>query len=67
VTGRQGSTTSTSNLPPNALQLNFRIRFLSAKPIRQGLARIIELKAKGNVNNEVSEQLKQFASGAFLR
>jgi hypothetical protein len=65
VTGRQGST-STSNLPPNALQLNFRIRFLSAKPIRQGLARIIELKAKGNVNNEVSEQLKQFASGAFL-
>jgi len=62
VTGAQGQT-ATTNLPPNALQLNFRIRFLSAKPIRQALARIIEVKAKGGVTGEVAEQLKQFAAG----
>jgi hypothetical protein len=66
VTGRQGVQNQSTNLPPNALHLNFRIRFLSAKPIRQGLARIMELKSKGGVNNEVAEQLKQFASGEFL-
>src|SRR5215510_11764398 len=33
VTGRQGTGNQTSNLPPNALHLNFRIRFLSSKPI----------------------------------
>jgi len=67
VTGRQGTQQNqTTNLPPNALHLNFRIRFLSAKPIRQGLARIMELKSKGGVNNEVTERLKQFASGEFL-
>jgi len=62
VTGAQGANAGTS-LPPNALQLNFRIRFLSAKPIRQALARVIELKAKGAVKDEVAEQLKQFATG----
>ena len=65
-TGRQGTSTATSAAPPNALHLNFRVRFLSAKPIRQALARIIELKAKGGVKDDVAEQLKQFASGEFL-
>src|SRR5215471_6291208 len=67
VTGRQGSGgQATTNLPPNALHLNFRIRFLSSKPIRQALSRVMELKAKGNVKGDVADQLKQFASGEFL-
>ena len=65
VTGAQGANSGT-NLPPNALQLNFRVRFLSSKPIRQALARVIELKSKGGVKGEVADQLKQFASGEFL-
>jgi hypothetical protein len=66
TTGRQGVGGQTTNLPNNALHLNFRIRFLSAKPIRQALARTIELKAKGGVPAELAEQLKQFASAEFL-
>jgi len=66
TTGRQGVSQSTSNLPPNALHLNFRVRFLSAKPIRQALSRMMELKVKGGVKDDVAEQLKQFASGEFL-
>jgi hypothetical protein len=65
-TGRQGTSTATSAAPPNATHLNFRIRFLSAKPIRQALARVIEIKAKGALKEDVAEQLKQFASGEFL-
>lgn len=65
---KRGPTTSTATIspPPDALHLNFRIRFLSAKPIRQALTRLIELKAKSGVKGEVAEQLKQFASGEFL-
>jgi hypothetical protein len=66
VTGRQGVQNSTTNLPPSSLHLNFRVRFLSAKPIRQALTRLMELKIKGGVKDEVAEQLKQFASGEFL-
>ena len=65
ATGAQGANQSTS-IPPQALQLNFRVRFLSAKPIRQALARIIEVKSKGGLKDDVAEQLKQFASGEFL-
>jgi hypothetical protein len=66
TTGRQGVSNQTTNLPPSSLHLNFRVRFLSAKPIRQAFGRLLELKAKGKVSNEVAEQLKQFASGEFL-
>ena len=66
VTGRQGQNPTQTNLPPSALHLNFRVRFLSSKPIRQALTRIMELKAKGAVKDEVAEQLKQFSSGEFL-
>lgn len=64
ATGRTGAADPAR--PPDAIHLNFRIRFLSAKPIRQALTRIIELKSKGGVKEEVAEQLKQFATGEFL-
>jgi hypothetical protein len=66
VTGRQGTGSRTSDAPPQAIHLFFRVRFLSAKPIRQALSRLIELKQKGELKPELAEQLKQFASGEFL-
>lgn len=63
--GRSGASTTPEG-PPNAVHLNFRVRFLSAKPIRHALTRLIELKAKGGLKEDVAEQLKQFASGEFL-
>ena len=67
MTGRQGTSSSqNSDAPPQAIHLFFRVRFLSAKPIRQALSRLIELKQKGELKPELAEQLKQFASGEFL-
>jgi len=65
-TGRQGTSTATTARPPDAIHLFFRVRFLSAKPVRQALSRMIELKQKAGVKEEMAEQLKQFASGEFL-
>jgi len=65
-TGRQGTSSATTAAPPQAVHLFFRVRFFSAKPIRQALSRLIELKQKAGVKEEMAEQLKQFASGEFL-
>ena len=66
VTGRVGVNSPTAPRPPDAAHLYFRVRFLSAKPVRQALGRLIELKQKGPMNAELADQLKQFASGEFL-
>jgi hypothetical protein len=63
--GRPGQTT-TPDLPPNAVHLFFRVRFFSAKPVRQAITRQIELQQKGGVNEQLAAQLKQLASGDFL-
>jgi len=66
ISGRQGTSTATPARPPDASHVFFRVRLLSAKPIRQALSRQIELKQKGGMKAEVAEQLKQFASGEVL-
>jgi hypothetical protein len=66
ISGHQGTTTATTARPPDAIHVFFRVRFLSAKPVRQALSRQIELKQKGGLKEGVAEQLKQFASGEFL-
>src|SRR5512143_2035014 len=66
VTGRVGASSPNQTGPPNAAHLYFRVRFLSAKPVRQALTRMIELKQKGEVKGELADQLKQFASAEFL-
>ncbi len=63
ITGRQGTGNQTSARPPDAAHLFFRVRFLSAKPIRQALGRIIELKQKVAMNSELADRLQRFASG----
>lgn len=49
----QGSLNQSTNI-------NFRIRFLSARPVRQAFARLIELGQK-TPNPQVSERLREFA------
>lgn len=49
----------------NTFPVNFRIRFFSAKPVRQALSRAMEEKMKGNINEQLTAQLKSFATGVF--
>lgn len=66
TTGTQGASQPTSARPPDATYVNFRIRFLSAKPIRQAISRMMELRQKQPISEEVAAQLRSFASGNFL-
>lgn len=70
ISGSSGIGATRSGKPPDrptdSLHVNFRVRFLSAKPIRQAASRLIELKKKGSGGEELAEVLKNFASGEFL-
>jgi hypothetical protein len=70
ISGSSGIGATRSGKPPDrptdALHVNFRVRFLSAKPIRQAASRLIEIKKKGSGGEELAEVLKNFASGEFL-
>jgi hypothetical protein len=70
ISGSSGIGATRSGRPPDrpvdALHVNFRVRFLSAKPIRQAASRLIEIKKKGSGGEELAEVLKNFASGEFL-
>lgn len=47
------------------IHVNFRVRFLSAKPVRQAVAREMELKQKGKLDPQLAAQLKAFAAADF--
>jgi hypothetical protein len=49
----------------NVRQVNFRIRFLSARPIREAFVRAIELKEKGQLPKQFADQLKAFITNEF--
>ena len=49
----------------SAHHLNIRIRFLSAKPIRQAFSRMILLGQKGQVPDQLAAQLNAFATQEF--
>jgi len=49
----------------NVFHVNFRIRFLSAKPVRQAISRVMELKQKGAVDERLASQLRAFAAADF--
>ena len=46
-------------------QLNFRIRFFSAKPMRQAISRYIELQQKEKLNDQMAAQLNALANADF--
>ncbi|HLG17239.1 MAG TPA: hypothetical protein VJH03_22505 [Blastocatellia bacterium] len=51
---------------PQAVHLNFRVRFLSAKPVRLAVKRMMELKLKDKMSPEMADMLKKFVSGDFV-
>jgi hypothetical protein len=65
---RQGNTGqgNTSPSTANATHINFRIRFLSAKPVRQAVTRLLELNQKKGMGDELAAHLRSFTSGEFL-
>jgi hypothetical protein len=64
--GRQGSGDPTAGTPAQSIHISFRVRFLSARPVRQAFSRLIELNQKSGMNEQAAAQLKQFVSGEFL-
>lgn len=56
-----GGTTAIADL----INVNFRIRFLSAKPVRQAIIRSVELQQKGKLPDQMAAQLKAFAAADF--
>jgi hypothetical protein len=75
--GQTQALTDTSNMTGNnradsaqsrisdVTSVNFRIRFLSSKPIRQAFSRIIELQQKGEVSEPLAKQLNGLANADF--
>lgn len=46
-------------------QIDLRIRFLSAKPVRQAISRLMELRLKGRLTEEMAQRLEAFAAADF--
>lgn len=49
----------------NVFHVNFRLRFLSAKPVRQAISRQLELQQKGKLSPQLATQLQAFAAADF--
>jgi hypothetical protein len=43
-------------------QINFRIRFLTAKPVRQAISRLFELNRLGGLSAQLAERLRAFVA-----
>jgi hypothetical protein len=49
----------------DVVNLNFRVRLFSAKPVRQAFSRLIELQKKGEVSEAAAAQLKALSEAEF--
>jgi hypothetical protein len=66
TSGSQGVSGNNTARPPDATHVNFRVRFLSAKPVREAVTRMIELQQKKKpMDDETAARLKAFSSGEF--
>ena len=65
ATGPGRTVNSSQTRASNIDQVNFRIRFLSAKPVRQAISRIMEIRQGGEMNDQLAAQLKAFANQDF--
>lgn len=75
--GQTQTATDTSNMTGQArvdsgrsrisdvVNVNFRIRFFSARPVRQAFSRIVELQQQGEVSDQLAARLKGLANGEF--
>jgi hypothetical protein len=68
-TSKQSSTTRSGSGSTTAIadiiSINFRVRFFSAKPTRQAIARVMELQQKGKLPEQMAAQLKALAAADF--
>jgi hypothetical protein len=68
-TSRTSGTQSTGSAATTAIaeviNVHFRVRFLSAKPTRQAIARFMELQQKGKLGEQMATQLEAFAAADF--
>lgn len=64
-TGPGRTTTSSQTEEASTDYLNFRIRFLSAKPIRQALSRVMEEQNKNELDPQTAARLKGFVEAGF--
>ena len=68
-TSKQSSTTRSGSSSTTAIadiiSINFRVRFFSAKPTRQAIARFMELQQKGKLPDQTAAQLKALAAADF--
>jgi hypothetical protein len=64
VTGVARANSSQSRISDVA-QVDFRIRFFSAKPIRQAISRSVEMRMKGNVSDDMKGKLAALANADF--
>jgi hypothetical protein len=68
-TSKQSSTTRSGSGSTTAIadiiSINFRVRFFSAKPTRQAIARVMELQQKGKLPEQMAAQLKALAGADF--
>ena len=62
VTTSRGAAQSTI---ADVINVTFTIHLFSAKPVRQGISRVMELQRKGEMPDALSKQLKAFAQADF--
>jgi hypothetical protein len=65
ATGPGGNTRASQTEDSSSRHINFRIRFLSAKPIRQAFSRMIEIKQQGELDDQLAARLKAFSTQDF--
>jgi hypothetical protein len=64
MTGQARASSSQSRVA-EVFNVNLRIRFLSAKPIRQAISHLMEMKNRESMSAQMAAQLKAFAAADF--
>jgi hypothetical protein len=64
MTGQARADSSQSRVA-DVFSVNIRIRFLSAKPVRQAISHLMEMKNGKNISAQLAAQLKAFAAADF--
>jgi len=68
-TSKSASTTtsrgSSQTTIADVINVNFQIRFFTAKPVRQAISRVMELQQKGEMPDQMAARLKALATADF--
>ena len=64
MTGQARADSSQSRVA-DVFNVNIRIRFLSAKPVRQAISHLMEMKNRETISAQLAAQLKAFAAADF--